>query len=173
MYANIVPLYKIGECAYIMPQRIKSHTIETNTTDNVRKIINSENCLFRELTGRDYGIDAIIECFNKGEITGKIAFLQLKGTSAEIVPLKNNLEISCSISTSNAIYACQKNIPVLLIFSSIKSDNTFYYVFLQNIQFNEQLLKKQKSITVHIPVANIISDNMEDLVKLINNFYKN
>lgn len=73
--------------------------------DNVRKIINSENCLFREVTERDYGVDAIIECFDEGKITGKIAFLQIKGKSGEIVSLKKRPVISCTISTSNAKYA--------------------------------------------------------------------
>lgn len=154
-----------------MCQRISSHKIETIVKDNVRKIINSGHCLFREITERDYGIDAIIECFDEGGITGKIAFVQLKGTSDKIVPLKKKPVISCSISTSNAKYASQKNIPVLLVFASLNSENMFYYVFLQDTPSDIELIRNQSTITVHIPVENVISDNVSHLVELINRFY--
>lgn len=154
-----------------MCQRISSHKIETMVKDNVRKIINSGNCLFREVTERDYGVDAIIECFEEGKITGKIAFLQIKGKSGEIVSLKKRPVISCTISTSNAKYALQKNIPVLLVHASLDSENMFYYAILQDLQFDLNLLESQKNVTAHIPVANLISDDTSHLVELINTYY--
>lgn len=154
-----------------MSQRANSHVIETRVKDNVRKIINSGDCLFREVTDRDYGVDAIIECFNEGRITGKIAFLQIKGTSEKIVTLKNKPVISCSISTSNAQYALQKNIPALLIFASLESENSFHYVILQDVPSIKNSLEAQKTVTVHIPVGNTISANISHLVELIINYF--
>ena len=73
--------------------RTLTHVIETNSKDCVRsRIDGSGDCgdyLYRELSERDYGVDAIIECFEDGIPTGKIGFLQIKGTSKEIAPLKN------------------------------------------------------------------------------------
>ena len=73
--------------------RTLTHVIETNSKDCVRSRIDGfGDCgdyLYRELSERDYGVDAIIECFEDGIPTGKIGFLQIKGTSKEIAPLKN------------------------------------------------------------------------------------
>jgi len=156
-----------------MGQRNHSHKIATGVKNNVRKIIDKGDFLFRDITEVDYGIDAVIECFDEENITGKLILLQLKGTSKHIIPLKDKPVISCSISTSNAMYAFQKNIPVLLILASEKAENMFHYVFLQDISFNKELIKKQKTITVHIPVENTISDNVNHLTKLINSYYLN
>lgn len=64
-----------------MASRIPANKIETKSRDKIRAIIdNNDNALFRELSERDYGIDAIIELFNNGFPTGKIALVQLKST---------------------------------------------------------------------------------------------
>ena len=79
--------------------RTHSHLIETKSKDCVRSRINNfkdnGDCLFRELSERDYGIDALIECFDDGIPTGKIGFLQIKGTDAIISPLKRTPVIAC------------------------------------------------------------------------------
>lgn len=74
----------------LVGQRISTHKIETKTRNNIRKIIDSGPFLFRELTERDYGIDAIIEYFNDEKVTGKIAFIQIKGTNSKLSHLKAN-----------------------------------------------------------------------------------
>ena len=46
--------------------RILPHEIETVSKDIIRSIINQDRRgLFRELTERDYGIDAMVEAFGK------------------------------------------------------------------------------------------------------------
>lgn len=151
--------------------RQSSHKIETLVKNNVRKVIDKGDFLYRELSERDYGIDAIIEYFNNEEITGKIALIQLKGTSGKIKSLVNKPVISCPISTSNAFYALQNNIPVILIYASLSEENIFYYTCLQDIDFDIELLEFQKTITVHIPVENIIEDDMTDLIQLLDKYY--
>lgn len=88
-----------------MKSRVNTHIIETRSKDHIRKVINSTGmALFRDITERDYGIDAIIELFDDGSPTGKIALVQIKGTEKNIVPLKRSNAISCRISSSNACY---------------------------------------------------------------------
>lgn len=71
-----------------MPSRTNTHAIETRSCDLCRIIINSyfENgdALVRELTGKDYGVDFLLELFSNGFPTGNIAFLQIKGTVQDI-----------------------------------------------------------------------------------------
>lgn len=154
-----------------MSPRTPPHIIETNVLDNVRKIINRNDCLYREVTGRDYGIDAIVEFFNKGEITGKLALIQVKGTKGNLKFLRKNNVISCKISSSNAKYALQKNIPVILICASMAKENVFYYVCLQEVNINISKLKRQKTITVHIPEDNIVESNISDLRRIVDKYY--
>lgn len=155
-----------------MGQRINAHKVETKSRDNVRRIINSGDFLIRDLTDRDYGIDGVIECFNGDNITGKLALVQFKGTGDNIKPLKTKSVISCQISTNSAYYAMQDNIPVILIYASLKNKDSFYYVFLQEVEFDTNKLETQDKITVHIPVENKISDNLNCLRSLIEKYYK-
>ena len=66
-----------------------THVIETCVRSRIDGFGDCGDYLYRELSERDYGVDAIIECFEDGIPTGKIGFLQIKGTSKEIAPLKN------------------------------------------------------------------------------------
>lgn len=153
--------------------RINSHVIETKAVDFVRSTINSYysngDALYREISDRDYGIDAIIELFDDGEPTGRIAFAQVKGTEENISPLKKNNIISCHISSSNAKYARQKNIPVLLIYVSLKS-KIFYFTMVQN-SIDLRKIGKQKNHTVYIPIQNNFQKNPEKLFDLIREYY--
>lgn len=101
-----------------MAKRIQPHQIETRSSDKIRKALNSNvyhDVLVRELTGRDYGIDAIVELFDDGNPTGKIAFLQFKGKETKITPLVRTPDfISVKISNSNCYYARQNNIQLLV-----------------------------------------------------------
>ena len=110
--------------------RTSSHKIETRSRDIIRKRINefdNGNALFRELSERDYGIDAVIEIFDNGNPTGKFALLQIKGTEKPIVNLKNKPVVPCSISSPNAKYALQKIMPVMLIYVSLYKNSSIYY----------------------------------------------
>ncbi len=59
--------------------RTATHVIETKATDFIQSKVNgfylNGDSLFRQITERDYGIDAIIELFNNGVPTGQIALV--------------------------------------------------------------------------------------------------
>lgn len=158
--------------------RISSHVIETKTRDYIRSVIDNyyENgdALFRELSERDYGIDALIELFSNGDPTGQIALVQIKGTSNTIQPLKNKNVVSCQISTSNAKYARQNNIPILLLYATITKPQGFYYIDINNAVNNMDFSKivEQDSITIHIPIENNALEDLEPLFEKIRSFYR-
>ena len=155
--------------------RIAPHIVETNSRNNIRSIIEKKgNALFRDLSERDYGIDAIVELFENGNITGKFALLQLKGTQNTIVPLKKSDEVSCKITASNAQYALQMNIPVILIYASLKDEDNFYFADLRNIITEEHIQKiedGQTEITVRIPLDSNAQESMQPFFDVINKFY--
>lgn len=159
-----------------MSSRVLAHIIEEQSKDHIRLKINANgNAIFRELTGRDYGIDAIVELFDDGIPTGKIAFIQIKATSSSISPLsKTPNYISCpNISISNLNYSFQNNIPVILLYISLKGDKGFYYTTLNNNKDNDIKSKlKQDTTTIRIPIDNYIINDISHLLNIINNFYE-
>ena len=161
-----------------MKPRISSHVIETKARDSIRSQINSYyqngDALFRELSERDYGIDAVIELFENGIPTGKFTLIQIKGTENTIQPLKTKKCVSCKISSSNAMYAMQKNIPEFLIYTTISKPRGFYFVNIQSALTAEHFrkIKKQKEITINIPITNNALESLEPLFEEIKAFYE-
>ncbi len=160
--------------------RVSSHVTETKATDTVRKRINSfydnGDALFRNITERDYGIDGIIELFDFGKPTGQIALLQIKGTEQTICPLKRTPEmVSCKISLSNANYALQNNLPVILIYLSLSKPAGFYFVDVFSALNEKQKKKiktgKQKTINILIPVTNNAQESLNPMFETIKDFY--
>ena len=145
--------------------------IEEKGTNYFRtQITNSERATFRQLTGNDYGIDGIVETFESGNPTGKIAFIQIKSTESIITNLIREPDyISCpNFSYSNSLYCNQNNIPVFLIYNSLKNKNVFYYRKMNNYDF----LQKQDSYSIRIPIENCCNDNANRLIDEIINHYK-
>ena len=156
--------------------RISTHLIETKSKDCVRSRINSfedsGDYIFRELTERDYGIDALIECFNGGIPTGKIAFLQIKGTDSVIIPLKRTPVVSCgSISVSNLHYAKQNRIPVIIIYVSLKNERPMYYADLREVSSGVAYKEDADRVTIHIPQDNCTFDGISPILKIIDRYY--
>lgn len=157
--------------------RANSHVIETKTRNLVRSRIDNYyangDALFRDIGERDYGIDALVELFEKTNPTGMIALIQIKGTENTIEFLKSEAAVSCSISSSNFKYALQKNLPVILVYATLSSPSVFYYVRLQDKVTDNLLSKanKQQSITIRIPRENNDMDNFEGFFNLIRDFY--
>jgi hypothetical protein len=158
--------------------RGNSHFIETRTRDFIRSLIDSYydngDALFREMSERDYGIDAMVELFNRGTPTGMIALLQIKGTQNTIVPLKREKSVSCAISSSNFNYALQQNIPVLLVYVTLSKPKGFYYIRIQDVVTDELVSKAdaQDSVTIRIPETNNAMDNFEGFFDLIREYYQ-
>ena len=158
-------------------QRISSHAVETRSCDIIKSKVNASfengDLLYREITGRDYGIDGIIELFDDGNITGKFALAQVKGTSEKIVPLKKTPNyVSCNISASNARYAFQNRMPVILFYVSIKAPDCIYFMDIRQAISDEQREKinnGQKNITIRIPAENVEIGTMNEVYEIICN----
>lgn len=159
--------------------RTQQHVRETVSRDMVRRMIDAfyENgdALIREWTERDYGIDYLLELFDNGTPTGKLAFLQIKGTGMTIEKLRRSEEVSCpGVSISSLEYAKQKRIPFVLIYAS--SENLFYYIDLQSIVskvFDKITGESQrKTTTIRIPIMNCTYEsNLSGFFDLINSYY--
>ena len=122
-------------------------------------------------TERDYGVDGQVELFSQNAPTGRIAYIQLKGTSKSIQKLKRSDEVSCSgISKSNIAYCQQRNVPVMLVYVSVY-DEDFYFIDLQSVYKTAlKTIGDNASGTVRIPIINH-SSRIDKFFEIINHYY--
>ena len=161
--------------------RYKTHVIETNSRLVFEKAMasyggndamNVNHAVFRQLTERDYGVDGQVELFDNDDMpTGRIAYIQLKGTAKPIEKLKRSEEVSCAdISKSNIAYCQQRNVPVMLVYISV-CDEDFYFIDLQSVYKSAlNTIGDNASGTVRIPLINY-SDNLDKFFEIINHYY--
>ena len=159
--------------------RHPNHVRETKSRDMVRGLINSfypnGDALVREWSERDYGIDFVLELFEDGVPSGKIAFLQIKGTDKPITRLKKTDEVSCSnVSVSTMEYAKQNRIPFIIIYTSLSEPRCFFFIDLQSRM--DDVKKKiwnleQKKTTIRIPYSNRAEKDLTYFFDLINSYY--
>lgn len=148
--------------------RTSTHKIETRGKNNFATVVNNFDALYRSVSERDYGIDGIVELFSsEGNVTGKIAFIQMKSTSKEILKNKRSDDISVSLSTSSLYYSKQSNVPFILIYNSLTEPDSFYYLLLNGAKFNA----KQLTNTIKIPIDNKEKNSILKLSAVINNYY--
>lgn len=139
-----------------LPHRINNHEIDTEAC----KVVVSKfdrNWEIRDITGRDFGIDKIVERFEDGYATSEMIMLQVKGTDKEID--YNNPRFS--IDTKTLLYAEMFASPFLLVYCSVKDSNQCYYVWLQEyirvrLNFEKNNWRSQRTNTIYFPQKNIL-----------------
>jgi len=141
---------------YNMPKRVPQHEIDTQACRIVESKFES-NWEIRELTGRDFGIDKVVERFENGYATSEILLLQIKGTAGKIDP--DNPKFS--LKTKTLRYAEMFCVPMLLIFVSIENSDACYYLWLQEyirvrLQYENPNWRNQDYNTVYIPANNVL-----------------
>ena len=155
------------------PQRIHTHQIDT-TACSIISTKFSHNWEMRDLTGRDFGIDKIVERFQDSYATSEIMLLQIKGTETEIDTNKPKF----SIETKTLIYAEMFTVPFILIYCDINNPDKCYYLWLQEyirvrLNYDNPNWKMQQTNTVYFPPENILgTERAEEHLTYIAGFPK-
>lgn len=140
-----------------LPHRVLQHEIDSEACKIVENKFN-RNWEIRDLTGRDFGIDKIVERFENGYTTSEFLLLQIKGTEKKIDT--NNPRFS--LETKELQYAEMFTTPVLLIYVSITNPQQCYYIWLQEyirvrLQLDNPDWRKQNTNTIYFPIDNILN----------------
>lgn len=162
-----------------MATRTEPHKVEQNAKNGLWMELGHHGQMeTRDVTGRDWGFDFLIEIFADGEITGKLAYVQLKGVEcwANMKIIKKRTQISIGITPSSAKYASQQKIPFFVIVASAaKDENGFYFMLLQSVaneaKFQKRVRENKKSIQVHLPYLEPILENSCKLYQAIVDYY--
>lgn len=146
--------------------RPDAHTVDTLARRKV-PLLFPKDWEHRELTGRDYGTDMIIEIFKNGYATGNSLSLQIKGTTKKINEEKY---IDFDVPVRTLIYSEMFIVPVLLVVCNVNEDKYgFYYLWLQEyikvvLNFEKPNWRKnKKTVRVKIPVNNFMPGDEEKL----------
>ena len=75
-----------------------SRTVDSRSTNLARSVVKYDGTvIWRDTRIDDFGINALLEFFPNGRITGRYMPMQLKGTSRTIQPLKTSECVSCRV----------------------------------------------------------------------------
>lgn len=135
-----------------LPQRTSQHITETASW----KIMQSKlpnHWIVRELTERDYGIDAYIELVTaKGEVTGDVCSIQLKGNQSipwKQVDGKNFQYAKMNIPISTVNYWWNMPMPVFLVWADITEGRAFFTPVKIQVRVRHHIFKKEDSFPFH------------------------
>lgn len=153
-----------------------SRTIDSRAPNLARMVVEYDGTvIWRDTRIDDFGIDALLEFFPNGRITGRYMPMQLKGTSRTIQPLKTSECVSCSIKTTTYKYAQQDALPILLLYISLE-DRLLYYGIIQDLIKSQQDFKKPKedatSVTLHIPITQVMCTEATDFGSVLWSLYR-
>lgn len=138
--------------------RPRAHEIDTVARRRVATALPDE-WVERELTGRDYGIDLMIELFEGARPTGSWLLLQIKGRDSRWLEVAN---LVAAFPVRTLRYAETMTTPVLGVFCPIREpSSSFGFLWLQ--EYIQVVLdqarpgwRDQRTVTLRIPAANRI-----------------
>lgn len=105
----------------------------------------------------DYGKDYLVEVGTKNVLTGLSFFVQLKGKEHAKLDRRKK-HTSFSLETKHAAYYADKvTVPVFLVVVDAEKRVGFWQ-FLQRTLLADRSWRKKKSVAVHVPVSNPITD---------------
>ena len=148
-----------------MKARRMSVELPKRTTEHIKesaswKILQGQTpaeWIIREVTERDYGIDAYVELTNeKGEITGDLCSIQLKGTSAiewrdvleggsKVEGMKEGVLSGIPVSTVN--YWMRLPVPVFLVWADIGEGKAYYCLVNREVRVRYEEFLNQQSMS--------------------------
>lgn len=135
------------------PKRPESHVIEAESWRLLQQLA-PQNWIVREVSERDYGIDAYIELVSEnGSITGKLMSVQLKGAKKINWKRLNKMSHearSPSIESKTARYWLGMPVPVFLFVADLSAKNIYFAPTEEHIRKNFDSLEKQDTITFRL-----------------------
>lgn len=135
------------------PKRSVTHNTETKSW-RILDSLAPQDWILREVTERDYGIDAYIELVSQNnQITGDLTSAQLKGVDS--IKWKQGSALSPQIKVSTAAYWLGLPVPVFLLIADIAASDVYFLPVKQAIRANYDKLEQQESLT--FPLSKTLS----------------
>ena len=155
---------------YIMddlPGRPDQHVIDEQGIVLLQTILDPKHYIFRGMTGRDYGIDCMLEAVDRNMATGRMLSVQLKSSTqfpffTDVYRDTNSIDeviskigiiqgsIAVSIKKTTCNYWLQNPMPVLLVLADVEN-NCLYYLDIKS-QIRQRFCEflELESFTFHV-----------------------
>jgi hypothetical protein len=132
------------------PERTDTHVTEAESWRLLQNLAPKE-WIVREVSERDYGIDAYIELVSKGgQITGELMSAQLKGVQEiDWKPSDGGFRVarSPSVKTTTAAYWLGLPVPVFLLVADLSAGNIYFVAVKEGIRRRFEKLESQDTIS--------------------------
>lgn len=116
----------------------------------------------------DYGVDFLVEIFEKGESTGKTFFVQLKGSTQAI----NNNTFEKQFTIDNLNYYNSLALPVLIVCVSV-STQQIWGIWSNNLLKSKKIKDDQKTISISLDERFLIDEKFfQNISSKLNIFNK-
>jgi hypothetical protein len=138
-----------------LPIRPREHVIESTSFKIFERWV-PDHWLLRQVTERDYGIDAYVELVKlNGEVTGDLISIQLKGTEKAFT---DNLKAGKHLFTGTEIetvnYWNNLQIPIFLFLIDIKNEVLAFANVKKHVRKNYAAFQTQKTFSFEMTLAN-------------------
>jgi Domain of unknown function (DUF4365) len=139
-----------------MPSRTKQHLTDSKARYLVASL-KPQEWEWREMTGRDYGIDMEWEPFENGNSTGRLLLLQIKGKLANI---QDGVDVGFNLRVPGLKYAELFTSPIVLMACPVSRKHaSCRFVWLQEyirvrLDFENSNWRSRKSVSVYLPRLN-------------------
>lgn len=157
-----------------LPKDSISRVTGAKARATVHKQFDAEYWEYHEATGQDVGIDCYFDLVENGEITPYGFDCQVKGrTKPNLV--EDGTSISVSLKTGTVGYAIKRSRPFVLLLVQIEPEITYYLELHEYFSVRRDLIKKleeQATISLRIPIGNVIRDNGRELINLAKKQFK-
>lgn len=157
----------------VFPKDSPGRRAETRSFQILLPKFNADRWDFLGQDHHDHGVDYTFEHIDNGEYKGHRILAQIKGSSS--LKYKNNEYVAFSIPVKTANYAVRCKTPFVLFLVNLQSQIAYYLplqdYFIANRERYEKLSANRSTITVHVPVDNIVGEEDSDLISIAKSGY--
>lgn len=154
---------------------------DTRRTDSracaiVHYQIDSDQWLYRQLTGQDVGVDCQLELSDRNRWIAKKVEVQIKGTRhIERYLRTGGCSLSYPIDVKTIGYALNSPIPFFLFLVDVVDERVYYHELHEHFIHHPELLAKledgQKTISIRLPVDSVLTAHDSAIARLADHSY--
>ena len=123
---------------------------------------------YKEVTGNDFGIDAIIEYSNNDEFRNEKFECQIKATNNISIIRKGNIIAFNKFPVITLNYALNSRLPFFFLLVDVNKKYVYFVQLNEYVAFKENY-NTQSFITIHIPLENRLDKNEQAIISAITN----
>lgn len=157
-----------------LPKDCPARVIGSEARKLVHYKFPSINWEYHEFTGKDSGIDCIVELIENEKYVNKKIEGQIKG-KRKLIPLKTEEVFSFSLEVRTINYGLSSSTAFVLFLVDVETEMVYYLpiqdYFIANPELFAKLDTEQEKLSIHIPLENIVDEEDFELQQIAKSIY--